>query len=595
MTRAGNQAGAENREQRYQLIRVALGEAEADLAIVNGTVVNVYTGEVLEGASVLIKGDKIAYVGKNGGKAIGSSTRVIDAGGKMLIPGLIDGHAHLDSMYSISELSRYAVAGGTTTIITETSCIAAMLAYEGTTEILRSGKNQPIKVLFTVPPMVTLSPVTEEHAITVKELRRLLRRKGFVGLGEPYWGGVVGGNQRVLELIAETIRMGRKVDGHSAGASNNKLQAYISSGVSSCHEPITAEEVMERLRLGLFTFIREGDVRRDLESIAKIRDANIGLTQLALATDGIAPGQLIDNGYMDFVVQKAINVGFNPVLAVQMASIHPARYFGLDHLIGGIAPGKYADIIIVPDLRTIRAECVISNGQVVFQNGRLVVPPKRYKYSSSVQNSVRLAHSFTADDFAIPVERNRSQAKARLIDQVTNLVTRESLADMPVSDGQLKPDASRDIVKVAAIERSYCTGKSFVGLIRGIGLKHGAIGTSYVWDCGDIIVVGADETDMAQVVNRIKQLNGGIVVCAGNRILAEIALPVAGVISTEPMQTVAGRLQEIQRAATDLGCNSPDIRTTLAVLSTPAIPFLRICEHGLFNLRQNQFVDLIVE
>lgn len=595
MTGASNRSGAGNQEQRYQLMKVALGEAEADLAIVNGSVVNVYTGEVLEGASVLIKGDKIAYVGKNGGKSIGPLTRVVDAGGKILIPGLIDGHTHLDSMFSISELSRYAVAGGTTTIITETSNVAGVLAYEGTTAILRSGKNQPIKVLVTVPPMVTLSPVTEEHATTVKELRRLLRRKGIIGLGEPYWGEVVGGNRRVLELIAETIRMGRKVEGHSAGASSNKLQAYISSGVSSCHEPITAEEVMERLRLGLFIFIREGEIRRDLEAIAKIRDENIGLTRLALSTDGIAPWQLINDGYMDFVVQKAINLGFNPILAVQMASIHPARHFGLDHLIGGIAPGKYADIVIVPDLRTIRVECVISNGQVAFQNGRPIVPPKRYKYPSSVRNSIRLAQNFTADDFAIPMGSNRSQVKARLIDQVTNLVTRESFADMPVSDGQLKPDASRDIIKVAAIERSYRTGKSFVGLIRGIGLKHGAIGSSYVWDCGDIIVVGADETDMAQVINRIKQLNGGIVVCAGNKILAEIALPVAGVISTEHMETIATRLHEIQRAATDLGCDSPDIRTTLAVLTTPAIPFLRICEHGLFNLRQNQFVDLIVE
>jgi adenine deaminase len=595
MTGAGNRAGAGNQEQRYQLMKVALGEAEADLAIVNGSVANVYTGEVLEGASVLIKGDKIAYVGKNAGKSIGSSTRVIDAGGKTLIPGLIDGHAHLDSMYSISELSRYAVAGGTTTIITETSNVAGVLAYDGTTAFLGSGKNQPIKVLFTVSPMVTLSPVTEKHAITVKELRRLLKRKGVIGLGEPYWGTVVGGNQRVLDLIAETIRMGRKVEGHSAGASSNKLQAYISSGISSCHEPITAEEVMERLRLGLFMFIREGEIRRDLEAIAKIRDEKIGLTGLALSTDGIAPWQLIDEGYMDFVVQKAINLGFNPILAVQMASIHPARHFGLDHLIGGIAPGKYADIVIVPDLRTIRVECVISNGQVVFQAGRPVVRPKRYKYPSSVQNSIRLARNFTADDFAIHVGSSHSQVKVRLIDQVTNLVTRESLADMPVSDGQLKPDASRDIVKVAVIERSYRTGKSFVGLLRGIGLKHGAIGTSYVWDCGDITVAGADETDMAQVINRIKGLNGGIVVCAGNRILAEIALPVAGVISTEPMETVADRLHEIQQAATDLGCNTPDIRTTLAVLSTPAIPFLRICEHGLFNLRQNQFVDLIVE
>jgi len=595
MSGADNQAGGENKEQRFELMKVALGEAEADLAIVNGSVVNVYTREVLERASVLVKGNKIAYVGKNTGKSIGSLTRVIDAAGKTLIPGLIDGHAHLDSMFSMSELSRYALAGGTTTIITETSNIASVLACEGTTAFLRSSKNQPIKIFVTVPPMVTLSPVTEEHAITVNDLHSLLRRKGIIGLGEPYWGTVVGGNQRILDLINETISMGKKVDGHTAGASSNKLQAYISSGVSSCHEPITAEEVMERLRLGLFIFIREGEIRRDLEAISRIKDENIDFTRLALSSDGIAPSQLIDDGYMDFVVNKAINLGFNPVLAVQMASINTARYFGLDHLIGGIAPGKYADIVIVPDLRTIRVDCVISNGQVVLENGIPVVLPKRYKYPSSVRNSVHLARNFKAEDFAIPVEGSGSQVKVRLIDQVTNLVTREDFADIPVLDGQLKHDASRDILKVAAIERSHNTGKSFVGLIRGIGLKRGAIGTSYAWDCGDIIVVGANETDMAQVVNRIKELNGGIVVCAGNKIVAEIALAVAGTMSTESMETIGTRLREIQQAATELGCNSPDIRTTLAVLPTPAIPFLRICEHGLFNLRQNQFVDLIVE
>jgi adenine deaminase len=595
MAKADNRAVGENKEQRFELMKVALGEAEADLAIVNGSVVNVYTREVLERTSVLVKGNKIAYVGKNVGKSIGSLTRVIDAAGKTLIPGLIDGHAHLDSMYSISELSRYAVAGGTTTVITETSNIASVLSCDGTTAFLRSSKNQPIKVFVTVPPMVTLSPVTEEHAITVNDLRRLLRRKGIIGLGEPYWGTVVGGNQRVLDLITETISIGKKVDGHSAGASSNKLQAYISSGISSCHEPITAEEVMERLRLGLFIFIREGEIRRDLEAISRIKDENIDFTQLALSTDGIAPSQLIDDGYMDFVVQKAINLGFNPVLAVQMASINTARYFGLDHLIGGIAPGKYADIVIVPDLQTIRGDYVISNGQVVFENGRPVVLPKRYKYPSSVRNSIRLARNFKAEDFAIPVEGSGSQVKVRLIDQVTNLVTREDFTDIPVLDGQLKHDASQDILKVAAIERFHNTGKSFIGLIRGIGLKHGSIGTSYAWDCGDIIVVGANETDMAQAVNRIKELNGGIVVCAGNKILAEIALPVAGTMSTESMETIGTRLHGIQRAATELGCHSPDIRTTLAVLSTPAIPFLRICEHGLFNLRQNQFVHLVVE
>ena len=590
-----NPTSLTSQQQTHELMKVALGEAEADLAIVNGSIVNVYTREVLKEASVLIKGDKIAYVGNDAGKSIGSSTRVIDAAGKILIPGLIDGHTHIDGPYSISELLKYAIKGGTTTIITETSNIASALGYEGVIQFLRSAKNQPIKIFVTAPPMVTISPVTEEHAITVDELRKLLRRKEVIGLGEPYWSRVVDGDRRILDLITETIKSGKKVDGHSSGARGSKLQAYISTGISSCHEPITAEEVIERLRLGLFVLIREGEIRRELEAISEIRDENIDFTRLAISTDGIGPWQLISDGYMEFVVQKAIDLGFSPILAIQMATINVAQHFAIDDLIGGIAPGKYADIVIIPDLRTIQAEYVISNGQVVAQNGQPVVLPRKHNYPKSIRNSIYLTRNFEASDFAIHVESSRSQAKVRVIDQVTELVTREAIVDMPVSDGQLKSAPGEDILKVAAIERSYRTGKSFVGLIRGIGLKQGAIATSAAWDCSDIIVVGADETDMAQAVNRVRELDGGIVVCAGNKILAEISLPVAGLIPTQPMETIARKLRNIQQAATNLGCNFPDIRTTLAVLSTPAIAHLRICEYGLFNLRQNQFVDLIVE
>ena len=581
-------------EQMRELMKVALGEAEADLAIINGDIVNVYTGEVIKRASVLIKGDKIAYVGKDVGKAIGPATKVIDAAGKTLIPGLIDGHTHIDGPYSISELLRYAIAGGTTTIITESSDIASVLGYEGVVQFLASTKNQPIKVFITAPPVVTLSPTTEEHAITTDELRKLLRRKEVLGLGETFWGEVVNGGGRILDLIAETIKWGKKVEGHSAGATGNKLQAYIASGVSSCHEPTTAEEVRERLQLGLFVLIREGEVRRDLEAISKIRDEDINFNRLVLSTDGLGPWQLVSDGYMEFVVQKAINLGFNPILAVQMATINVAQHFAIDNVIGGIAPGKYADIVIIPELGTIQPQCVISNGQVVAQSGKPVVQPRKHDYPKSIRNSVHLAKDFEAGDFAIPVEGSRHQVKVRVIDQVTNLVSREELVDMPVVDGQLKPDTSRDILKVAAIERAYGTGKSFVGLIRGIGLKRGAIATTAIWDCGSIIVVGADETDMAQAVNRIKELGGGIVVCAGNRILAEIALPVAGIISTQPMETIASKLHDIQRAVIELGGNLPDIRTTLSVLPSPAVPFLRICEQGLVNLRDNRLVDLIV-
>jgi len=595
MPESGRRLAATDKEQRYELMKVALGEAEADLAIVDGAIVNVYTGEVLTGDTVLIKGDKIAYVGREADKSIGASTTVIDAAGKTLIPGLIDGHTHVDYPYSPSELIRYAMKGGTTTIITEISDTVPPLGYQGIIQFLRATKNQPIKIFITVPPMATLSPAVKEHATTVNELRKLLRRKEVVGLGEPYWGPVVEGDQRILDLITETIKAGKKVDGHTSGARGNKLQAYIASGVSSCHEPITAEEVIERLRLGLFVLIREGEIRRELEVISKIKDENIDFNRLAISTDGIGPRQLTTDGFMDFIVQKAINLGFNPVLAIQMATINVAQHFAIDDLIGGIAPGKYADILIIPDLRTIHAEYVISNGQVAAKDGQLLIQPRKHTYPKSMRNSIHLPRDFEASDFAVHVGSGRSQIKVRVIDQVTDLLTREAMIDMPVSNGQLQPDADKSILKIAAIERTYLPGKTFVGFIRGIGLKHGAIVTSAVWDSCDIIVVGADEADMAQAVNRLKKLGGGTVVCAGGKILAEIALPMGGVFCTEPMETIADKLRDIQQAVTDLGSALPDIHTTLSIMATPAIPFLRICEDGLVDLRQNRFVDLIVE
>ncbi len=577
---------------RQELIKVALGEAEADLAIINGAVVNVYTGEI-EKASVLIKGERIAYVGNDTAKSIGSKTQVIDAAGKTLVPGFIDGHTHVDVLYTINELLRFAIRGGTTTIITESCTIATTVGYEGVSHFLDSVRRQPVKILVTAPPMVTISPITEANAIGVKELRRLLRYKEVIGLGEPYWGDVVGGNRRVLDLIAETVRLGGKVDGHSAGANGKKLQAYVATGVSSCHEPINAKEVLERLKLGLFILIREGEVRRELKAVAPIKDSGLPLNRLAISTDGVGPEQLVNRGYMEFVVQKAIVLGFDPVQAVQMATVNVAQHFALDHDVGGIAPGKYADIVIIPNLKTIKAEYVISNGRVVSQNGQILVPPRQHRYPSSLGNSLRLPDDFSADDFIIRVG-GRQEVKVRLMKQITDLLVREEIIDMPITDGQLKIDVSKDILKVAAIERTFGSGKRFVGLIRGIGLKKGAVATSSVWDCSDLVVVGADENDMARATNRIREMGGGMVVCDGGKILAEIAFPVAGEISTEPMETIAAKLNAIQKAAEGLGAKSQDIRLTLAVLPTPAIPFLRICESGLFDLRENSFVELIV-
>jgi len=576
------------------LMKVALGELEADLAIVNGDVVNVYTGEVIPGNTILIKGDKVAYVGSNTQGAIGSATRVIDAGGKTVVPGFIDGHTHIDWFMPPSELIRYAMKGGTTTIITEIPGIAFPLGYRGVVEFIRAVKNQPIKTFITAPAMVTKSPVSKEHALTVDEVRKLFMRKEVIALGESYWAPVVEGDDRILSLIDEAKKAGKKIDGHSAGARDNKLQAYASLGITSCHEPTTVEEILERLRLGMYVLVREGEIRRELEEVARIKDEKIDFRLMALATDGPGPWLLLNSGYMECIVQKAIDLGFNPVIAFQMASLNAAQRFGLDDTIGGIAPGKYADILIIPDMTTIRAEYVISNGEVVSHNGQLTMEPRKHHFPEWMLHTVQLPRDFKADDFAVRVGGDSCQVKVRVMDMVSDLVSREAILELAVSHGEVLPDTSNDITKVAAIERSYQPGRKFVGFIRGLGLKRGAISTTTMWDTSDIGVVGADGEDMALAVNRVKELNGGIVVCSGGRVLAEIALPIGGLFCLDPMETIVEKLDSIQQAATDLGCVSSDIRLTISVLSATAIPFLRICESGMVDLKRNQIVDLIV-
>jgi adenine deaminase len=582
-----------SKEKIKELMKVALGEALADLAIVNGDVVNVFTGEVLKSNTVLIKGDTIAYVGRNAIKSIGSSTQVIDAKGKILIPGLIDSHTHVDEICPVSELIKCALKGSTTAIITEVATIGSLLGYQGVLEFLKATRNQPVKIFITVPPVVSTSLSTNEFAaITPLEMRRLLRRNDVMGLGELSWAQVNESNPRLLDIIALTVNAGKMVDGHSAGAKENKLQAYVTTGVSSCHEPITAEEILERLRLGLFVQIREGLVRKELETVSQIKDEKIDFSNLAICADGVAPRQLVNDGYMDFIVQKAIDYGFNPVLAIQMATINIARHYRLN-FIGGIAPGKLADIAIIPDLRTIRAEYVIANGKLAVRNNQVVMEPREHSYPRSLYNTIRLKQDFSASDFTIRANTSRS-TKVRVINQVSDLLTKEKIIEMPVTEELVGMDVSRDILKVAAIDRYWQPGKFALGLIRGFGLRRGAMATSVTWDCSDILVVGANESDMARAVNRIKELKGGIVICAGGEVLTELPLPVAGLFNEESVEVIADKLDDIQRTAEELGTRLPDIRLSLEILATPSIPFLRICEQGLFDLRQNRLVNFFV-
>jgi adenine deaminase len=459
-------------------------------------------------------------------------------------------------------------------------------------DYLEAFSDQPVKIFSAVAAMVSISRTC--HATPRGILRKLLKRDDIIALGESYWQSLIQNPDPLLPLYEETLRAGKTVEGHSAGASGKKLMAYVAAGVSSCHEPITAAEVLERLRLGLHVMIREGHIRRDLEAIAQIKDAGLQTRRLTLVTDGVDPEGLMKDGYMDFVVQKAIDRGFDPVTAVQMATLNVAEHFSLSGLIGGIAPGRYADMLIIPDERTIKPQYVISNGRIVAKEGEILEPPRPHTFTDKSKNSIHLPHLLTAADFRIAAPAGSSRVTARVIDLVTELVTAEMLADLPVTGSEIKADTDKDIIKVAAIDRTHRPGRKFVGLIRGFHMRSGAMAASGAWDTSDIIVVGVNDADMAAAVNRIRELQGGMVVYEGGKVIAEIPMPVLGVISELPMETLAEKTKELKEATTRLGVPFASPFLTLVTLTGAAIPYLRICEEGLVNLKDGKAVELFV-
>jgi len=576
-----------------QIIQVALGKEPADLAVINAKVVNVYTGELLEAQTITVKDKWIAYVGRNAQDAIGPHTEVIDAAGQTVIPGLIDGHTHIAWMFTPAEFVRYAMAGGTTTVVTETLEPYPVCGYAGVVDFLESLQDQPIKILATAPAAVSISSAA--RGISRDDLAKLLARDDIIGLGESYWQSILQYPEDILPQYEQTLLAGKTLEGHSAGASDKKLAAYVAAGITSCHEPINADQVLERLRAGLHILVREGSIRRDLAEISQIKDRGIDLRRLILSTDGIEPRDLIEKGYMEYVLQKAVDCGFDPIAAVQMATLNVAEHFGLDSLIGGIAPGRMADLVMIPDLKTIRARLVISNGVVIAADGKPIQPPRAHTFTEDTMNSVKLGRKFNPSDFVIQAVGNAPTQKLRVMNMVTDLVTAEEVVEWPVHAGQIKSDVAQDVIKVAAIDRTHNPGKTTVGLIKGFGLKSGAMACSAGWDSSDIVVVGTTDADMADAVNRIHALQGAAVVNENGKILVELPLPVFGIMSDLPIETIAQRLREIKNAVADLGVPFPDPLLSLITLTGAAIPYLRICEEGLVNLKTGKIIGLFTD
>ena len=580
------------KDEAKELMDVLLERKPPDLAIINARLVNVYTGEVLDNSVITTKGKWIAYVGPNLKGGLSSKTKVIDAAGKTVIPGFIDGHTHLVPFFAAHEFVKQAIKRGTTTVIAETMELYPIGRVSAVLDFIASYSNQPLKVYFTAPAMVSIS--RHLNGIPKDDLKNLLLRGDILGLGESYWQAVLQEPDKFFPLFEETLKAGKILDGHAAGAGGRKLMAYLTCGISSCHEPINAEEVLERLRLGLFVMVREGSIRRELEAVSSIKDMAVDLRRMILVSDGIDPKDILELGYMDHVVQKAIDFGFPPVKAIQMATLNVAERFSLHQFLGGIAPGKYADLLMIPDPHTIEVDTVISQGEIVVENGELKILPRKPSYAKESYATIRLPRPFLPDDFVIRVKGKGKKVTVRVIDQVTDLVTKEWQTEMPVVGGKIEVDIRRDIIKAVAVDRIHRPGKFFVGLLHGFRMERGAFATSAAWDTSDIIAVGVDDGDLALAINRLKDIGGGIIVCAERKILAEFPLPLWGLVSFLPMEELKSRMEEVIKVAHGLGIPFSNPFLSLVTLTGAAIPYFRICEEGLFHLKEGKTYDLIV-
>lgn len=574
------------------LAAVALGREPPDCLVEGGTLVNVYAGELLPGWSVAIKGERVAAAGPD--LRAGPPTMRIDARGRFVLPGLIDAHTHLDFLQEPAAFLRAAIPTGVTAIITETTGLASVGGADAVAAFLDAVAALPIEVYGTAP-MITYFCTDRgdgQPMVSADDLSRLLDRPRILGMGEVYWSLLPEHQAALAPVFAKARRLRKTVEGHGAGARGPKLAALAAAGITSCHEPIAAHEVLERLRLGLYTMVREGSVRRDIaEALGPLAKEPLDWRRLILATDGVWPVDLLAYGYVDGAVRAAVAAGLPPVRAIQAATLNPAEHFGLADRMGGLAPGRLANLLLVRDLEEVRPDLVMSRGVVVAEKGQLTIPLPEQAIPAGALPPVRLPRRLTAEDFRVPTPKGYPAATVRVIRYVSDIVTEAVHRRAPTADGYLRADPARDLLKAAAMDRRG-QGLRAIGFVEGFGLQAGAVASSLGFDTLNLAAVGASDADLAAAFNRLADLAGGIVVVGGGRPVAELALPVGGIMTTDPVETSAARLGEIEGALRDLGCGMRQPLLALHVLTFTAIPALRLRERGLVDVKANRIVDL---
>jgi adenine deaminase len=591
------------------LIDVAMGRQPADLVVRKGTWVCVQSGELVPETDIAVKNGRIAYVGSDASHTIGKQTRVIEAGGRYLVPGLLDGHMHVESsMLTVTEFVRAVLPHGTTSMFIDPHEIANVFGLKGVKLMADEATQQPVHMWVQVPSCVPSAAGFETPGaeLSAEDVAEAMTWPGIIGLGEMMnYPGVAAGDEKMLAEMNSTRKAGKVIGGHYPSRDlGPAFHAYAAGGPEDDHEGTCPEDAVERVRQGMKVMLRYGSAWQDVaEGVKAITEQHLDSRNFILCTDDCHAATLVYEGHMDRVLRHAIQQGLDPMTAIQMATINTAEHFGVRREVGMIAPGRWADILLVEDLVNFHAGLVILRGSVAVENGSLSINLPKMEYPVWATHSMHLQRPLTEEDFCIPApsllsalpEGEGQKVRVNVIGVIENQAPNRHLHLKALArDGNVRADMKRDLAKAAVVERHHDLGTVQMGLVTGFGFNLPcAFASTVAHDCHQMIVVGTNEKDMAQAANTLAEVGGGQVVVKNGQVVGLVELKFGGLMSTESAKIVAGKASMILKGLRDCGCELNNPNMQLSLLALVVIPELRLTDKGLVDGTNFTFVPVV--
>ena len=578
----------------HTLNAVAIGDKAADLVLENCSLVNVYTGEILPETQVAISKDRIAYVGEDASHTKGKKTVVINLEKKFITPGFADSHIHIDQFFSPAEFVKKSLLCGVTSLFADSVDIVSTCGFSGFKEFIKMTSGLPARFFHVVPGGTPVDrKFSHVKSLSPTEEKSALRIPGVLGLGEVFsWTKVTKRDSKTMKTLSTMLENNCVINGHTAGMSGKKLNAYVSSGILSCHEPINFEQVIERLRLGMWIMIREGSIRRDIKDIIPLVLANkTNKDRLMFCSDGLDPIDITKFGHIDHCIREAVKLGLNLTDAISMASKNCFDYYNMGMDLGGIAPGKLADILVFDDLMKLKPKKIFVGGMLVLSNGTIVSKIKKHPVPKWMTKTVKL-NKFTEDNFSI--KSHSDLVDVNVIDMKTEIITKKGHETLSVKDENVIPSYDKDVWKVAAFDRTFGSTKYAVGFLKNFGPRIGAFASTWSFHENNMIVIGSNEKDMAIAANSLLRTQGGMIVVYKGKILSSMPLQMAGIMSTDSFEKTSKNFSDINNMLLDSGCKFKKPHLIPLFLPFLALPEIRILHQGIIDVKSRSFLKTIV-